>query len=131
MYKQPSSSFGSGIPNNGKNDHDKPRYLSHNNPAWGPKGDHHPSMPVRLHESASFVNEKGQIGHPPKLMKMEDGRGASFSPANVNLSASVLGSSQPVTISGNQNVKAAVTDTQKQNHEVFIHFLYKVSHPHA
>lgn len=114
---QPSSSYVSAIPSNGKKDHDKPQHLMQN-PAWGRKVDPHPNMASRLHENASFVNDRDQIGHPSKLLKMEDGRAASFAPADVNLSASVLGPSQAVPLSGNPIPKAAAVDTQKQSHEL-------------
>ncbi|KAJ9560606.1 hypothetical protein OSB04_005766 [Centaurea solstitialis] len=110
VFKQPSSSIGSATLNNGIKDHDKPQHLLHN-PAWGPKVEHHPNM-------ASRLNGKDQISHPPKLLKMEDGRGSTFSPADVNVSASVMGSSQAVPLSGNQILKAGAMDSQKQNHEL-------------
>lgn len=114
---KPSSSIVSAIPNNGNNDYNNPQHLLHN-PAWGRKVDHHPNTASRLHDSTSFVNDKDQINHPPKLLKMEDGRGASYSPADVNLSASVLGSSQVAPLSGNQILKAGALDSQKQNQEL-------------
>ncbi|GJX82818.1 cleavage stimulating factor 64 [Tanacetum coccineum] len=92
-----SSSYVSAIPNNGKKDHDNPQHLMQN-PAWGRKVDPHPNMASasRLHENASFVNDIDQIGHPSKLLKMEDA----------------------VPLSGNPIPKAAAVDTQKQNHEL-------------
>ncbi|KVH98594.1 Cleavage stimulation factor subunit 2, hinge domain-containing protein [Cynara cardunculus var. scolymus] len=107
---KPSSSIGSATLNNGNKDHDKPPHLLHN-PAWGHKVEHHPNM-------ASRLNDKDQISHPPKLLKMEDGRGSTFSPADLNVSASVMGSSQAVPLSGNQILKAGTMDSQKQNHEL-------------
>ncbi|KAI3685455.1 hypothetical protein L6452_34698 [Arctium lappa] len=107
---KPSSSIGSATLNNGNKDHDKPQHLLHN-PAWGHKVEHHPNI-------ASRLNDKDQIGHPPKLLKMEDGRGSTFSPADISLSASVMGSSQAVPLSGNQILKAGAMDSQKQNHEL-------------
>ncbi|KAM0035901.1 putative RNA recognition motif domain, nucleotide-binding alpha-beta plait domain superfamily [Helianthus debilis subsp. tardiflorus] len=50
---------------------------------------------------------KDQIVRPAKLLKMEDGRGASFSPADNNLPAS-----------GNQILKAGPTESQKPNPEL-------------
>ncbi|KAI7748759.1 hypothetical protein M8C21_031255 [Ambrosia artemisiifolia] len=97
---KPSSSIGSSIPNNGSRDHEKPLHLS-NNPAWGHKVDHHPS----------FNKDKDQIVHPAKLLKMDDGRGASFSPADVNLPASA-------PLSGNHILKAGPTESQKPNTEL-------------
>ncbi|KAI7757419.1 hypothetical protein M8C21_016055 [Ambrosia artemisiifolia] len=107
---KPSSSIGSSIPNNGSKDHEKPLHLS-NNPAWGLKVDHHPSIASRLHENTSFNKDKDQIVHPAKLLKMDDGRGASFSPADVNLPASA-------PLSGNHILKAGPTESQKQNTEL-------------
>ncbi|KAI3806790.1 hypothetical protein L1987_22705 [Smallanthus sonchifolius] len=66
-----------------------------------------PSIP--MHKITS--NDKDQLLHPPKLLKMEDGRGASFSHANINLPASV-------PLSGTQILKAGPTDSQKPNPEV-------------
>nr|QCQ83084.1 putative cleavage stimulating factor 64 [Ambrosia artemisiifolia] len=97
---KPSSSIGSSIPNNGSKDHEKPLHLS-NNPAWGLKVDHHPS----------FNKDKDQIVHPAKLLKMDDGRGASFSPTDVNLPASA-------PLSGNHILKAGPTESQKPNPEL-------------
>ncbi|XP_071737752.1 cleavage stimulating factor 64-like isoform X4 [Rutidosis leptorrhynchoides] len=106
----PSSSVVSAIANNGNKDHNNPQHLIHN-PAWGYKVDHHPNVGSRLHD-------KDQIGHPSKLLKMEDGRGSSYSPACVNLSASVSGSSQAVSLSGNQILKAGAIDSQNPNPEL-------------
>ncbi|KAL8225562.1 hypothetical protein R6Q57_018119 [Mikania cordata] len=110
---KPSSLIGSSsIPNNGNKDHEKPIHLS-NNPAWGLQVDHqHPNMASRFHENPSFNNDKDQV-HPPKLLKMEDGRAASFSPADINLPASVSG-----PLSGNHISKAGPTDPQKPSHEL-------------
>ncbi|XP_076940183.1 cleavage stimulating factor 64-like [Bidens hawaiensis] len=101
---KPSSSIRPSIPNNGNKDHEKPVHLF-NNPAWGIKVDHHPTMASRLHETASFDKDKDQIVHPSKLLKLEDGRGASFSPADVNLPAS-------------GTLKAGPADSQKPNLEL-------------
>nr|XP_043635999.1 cleavage stimulating factor 64 isoform X2 [Erigeron canadensis] len=111
---KPSSLIGPAILNNGTKDNDKPQQISHN-PPWGRNIDHHPNMVSRLHENASFVSDKDQTGHPPKLLKMEDGRGALFTPADASLPAAV---SQSVPLSGNQNFKAVAAEPQKQNQEI-------------
>ncbi|KAK1413098.1 hypothetical protein QVD17_34856 [Tagetes erecta] len=109
--RKPSSSIGSSIQNNGIKDHEKPLHVS-NNPAWGLKVDHHhPNMASRLPENASSNNDKDEFVHPPKLLKLEDGRAASFSPADTSLPASV-------PLSRNHIVKAGPTDSQKPNHEL-------------
>ncbi|KAI3820032.1 hypothetical protein L1987_13888 [Smallanthus sonchifolius] len=110
LSHKPSSSIISSIPNNGNKDHEKPLHLSHSSATWGSKSDHHPNMASR--------HEKDQIGNPPKLLKMEDRKAASFSPADRNLSASVPGSSQAVPLSGNHILKAGATDYQRPNHEL-------------
>ncbi|KAI3736617.1 hypothetical protein L2E82_26522 [Cichorium intybus] len=105
---KPSSSIGPSILNN----IDKPQHSLHN-PTWPRKLDHHPNMPSRSHENGRFISDNDQILHPQKLLKMEDGKAASFSPPDINHHPpSVLAPS------GNQILKAGPTDSQKQNHEL-------------
>ncbi|XP_023728271.1 cleavage stimulating factor 64 [Lactuca sativa] len=93
---KPSSSIGPSILNNGDKDHHHHHHhhhvlpLHHNVPTGGAWG--HNNHPIPNNNTASKLQENGhgrdnsnsnsdQINHhPPKLLKMEDGKAAPFSP---------------------------------------------------
>lgn len=116
---QPRSSIPSVIVSRANKDFDKPPQFS-NDPTWACKADPTPSLSSGLYEKASTGTEiSDQVSRPPKLLKLEDGRSTSFSAADVNMPASVSGSSQAFNNSRNQIPKAeGASESQKQNSEL-------------